>query len=225
VVIGSHCVGLDAIVGRLIRQGLRVKMMPVGSLGGARAAARGECDIASVHLMDQSTGRYNTHLLSEGAALVPGYRRMQGIVFRPGDIRFDAKTVEQAVAAALDDPTCALVNRNAGSGTRVLLDRLLGSRRPLGYGVQTKSHNAVAAAVGQGRADWGVAIDTVARQYALGFISLQDEHYDFIVPKLRQDRPAVRAFCALLSNSDMQAELRGLGFRLELQPHAAGQAN
>ena len=48
--------------------------------------------------------------------------------------------------------------------------------------MQTKSHNAVAAAVAQGRADWGVAIDTVARQYGLGFIPVQEEHYDFIVP-------------------------------------------
>ena len=65
-----------------------------------------------------------------------------------------------------------MVNRNAGSGTRILIDKLLGGRRPPGYGVQTKSHNAVAAAVQQGRADWGVAIDTVARQYGLGFIAV-----------------------------------------------------
>lgn len=214
VIIGSHCVGLDAIVGRLTRQGLRVKVLQVGSMGGARAAARGECDIASVHLMDPATGHYNSHLLSEGAVLLPGYRRLQGIVFREDDTRFAGRSIEQAVAAALDDPDCTLVNRNAGSGTRVLVDRLLGSRRPPGYGVQTKSHNAVAAAVAQGRADWGVAIDTVARQYRLDFIALQDEHYDFIVPRLRQDRPAVRAFRALLGDSDMQAELRQLGFRL-----------
>ena len=67
-------------------------------------------------------------------------------------------------------PDCVMVNRNAGSGTRIIIDRLLGAARPSGYGVQTKSHNAVAAAVAQGRADWGVAIDTVARQYGLGFI-------------------------------------------------------
>ena len=59
-----------------------------------------------------------------------------------------------------------MVNRNPGSGTRVLIDQLLGDRRPPGYGVQTKSHNAVAAAVHQGRADWGVAIDTVADRTA-----------------------------------------------------------
>jgi putative molybdopterin biosynthesis protein len=107
-----------------------------------------------------------------------------------------------------------MVNRNAGSGTRVLIDKLLGARRPPGHGVQTKSHNAVAAAVHQKRADWGIAIDTVARQYGLGFIALQEEHYDFVVPRARLERPAVRAFCALLNDPPMRQRLVDLGFRL-----------
>jgi putative molybdopterin biosynthesis protein len=118
------------------------------------------------------------------------------------------------VAAALADPECTMVNRNAGSGTRVLIDKLLGARRPPGHGVQTKSHNAVAAAVQQGRADWGVAIDTVARQYGLGFIALQEEHYDFIVPGARLERPAVRAFRDLLAEPAMRQQLSQLGFHL-----------
>jgi putative molybdopterin biosynthesis protein len=214
VIIGSHCVGLDAIVGRLIRQGLRAKVLYVGSMGGAKAAQRGECDIASVHLMDPATGRYNRQLLFDTLTLVPGYRRMQGIVFRAGDERFGGRSAEDAVQAALADADCVMVNRNAGSGTRVLIDKLLGTRRPPGYGVQTKSHNAVAAAVHQGRADWGVAIDTVARQYGLGFIALLEEHYDFIVPKSRLERPAVQAFRALLDDRTVQQQLSELGFRL-----------
>jgi putative molybdopterin biosynthesis protein len=214
VIIGSHCVGLDAIVGRLIRQGTQAKVLYVGSMGGAKAAQRGECDIASVHLMDPATGDYNRHLLSDTLTLIPGYRRMQGIVFRGGDLRFAGKTAEQAVAAALADADCVMVNRNAGSGTRVLIDKLLGRQRPPGYGVQTKSHNAVAAAVRQGRADWGVAIDTVARLYGLDFIALQEEHYDFIVPKAKLESPAVKAFRALLADATVQKQLRELGFRL-----------
>ena len=89
-----------------------------------------------------------------------------------------------------------------------------GPSPPPGHGVQTKSHNAVAAAVRQGRADWGVAIDTVARQYGLGFIALQEEHYDFVVPTARLERPAVRAFGDLLADATMRAQLRQLGFRL-----------
>lgn len=214
VIIGSHCVGLDALVGRLIRDGIRSKVLYVGSMGGLRAAMRGECDIASVHLMDPDTGEYNRHLLDDTLALVPGYRRMQGIVFREGDARFAGKSAEAAVAAALADPACAMVNRNAGSGTRVLIDKLLGANKPSGHGVQTKSHNAVAAAVRQGRADWGVAIDTVARQYGLGFVALREEQYDFIVPKARMERPAVRAFCSLLADAAAREQLTQLGFQL-----------
>ena len=213
VIIGSHCVGLDAIVGRLIREGLRPKVLYVGSMGGAKAAQRGECDIASVHLMDPATGRYNQHLLSDTLTLIPGYRRMQGIVFRAGDVRFAGRSAANAMEAALADPDCVMVNRNAGSGTRVLIDKLLEMRRPPGYGVQTKSHNAVAAAVHQGRADWGVAIDTMTRQYGLGFIALQEEHYDFIVPKARLERPAVKVFRALLADRAVQEQLSQLGFR------------
>ena len=90
----------------------------------------------------------------------------------------------------------------------------MGEHRPAGYGTQTKSHNAVAAAVSQRRADWGIAIDTVARQYGLGFIPMQEEQYDFIVPTERLARPAVRAFCALLNDPEVRDELTSLGFRL-----------
>src|SRR5690606_28417290 len=117
--------------------------------------------------------------LDASLALIPGYRRMQGIVYRPGDARFEGRDVADALAAALADPDCTLVNRNPGSGTRILVDGLLEGRQPRGYGVQTRSHNAVAAAIAQRRADWGLAIDTVAAQYGLAFIPLQEEHYDF----------------------------------------------
>jgi putative molybdopterin biosynthesis protein len=182
-------------------------------MGGVAAARRGECDLAGVHLLDPSTGTYNRHLLGSGLSLIPGYGRMQGFVFRDGDTRFAGQTLEQAVDAACADTNCVMVNRNPGSGTRILVDQLLGKRRPPGYGVQTKSHNAVAAAVAQGRADWGIAIDTVARQYELAFIPLQDERYDFIVPTQRMEREPVRAFRALLDDTEVRAELRRLGFR------------
>jgi putative molybdopterin biosynthesis protein len=213
VVIGSHCVGLDLLIGKLMRQGLRTKSLYVGSMGGLAAAKRGECDIAGIHLLDPATGEYNRPLLTPGLSLVPGYGRLQGIVYRRGDVRFEGKHADAAIAVAAHASDCVMVNRNAGSGTRIIIDRMLGSARPSGYGVQTKSHNAVAAAVAQGRADWGVAIDTVARQYGLGFIAIQEERYDFVVPTLRLELPAVRAFCALLEDDDVRVELRALGFR------------
>src|SRR5262245_45380811 len=88
VIIGSHCVGLDLLVGELIRTGVRAKSLYVGSMGGVAAAKRGECDLAGVHLMDPATGEYNRPLLTDALTLVPGYGRMPGIVHRTGDARF-----------------------------------------------------------------------------------------------------------------------------------------
>jgi putative molybdopterin biosynthesis protein len=216
VTIGSHCVGLDYLLRRLQRDGLTTKSMHVGSQGGLAAVRRGECDIAGIHLMDPTSGEYNRPYLSEGMRLLPGYRRLQGFVFRRGDARFSgATTPQQAAAAALADPLCIMVNRNAGSGTRVLIDELLGGVQPPGYAVQTKSHNAVATAVAQGRADWGIAIDTVARLYDLEFLPLQEEHYDFAIPEARWERPAVQRFAALLHDPEVTAGLAELGFRIQ----------
>jgi putative molybdopterin biosynthesis protein len=213
VIIGSHCAGLDLLIGMMMQQGIRVKALYVGSMGGLAAAKREECDIAGVHLMDPATGEYNRPLLTATLSLVSGYGRMQGIVFRKDDARFQGKRRDEAAMAVQQDTNFVMVNRNAGSGTRIIIDKLLGEHRPAGYGTQTKSHNAVAAAVAQGRADWGVAIDTVARQYGLGFIPLQEEQYDFIVPMTRLQRPAVQAFCALLEDVQIREQLARLGFR------------
>jgi putative molybdopterin biosynthesis protein len=213
VILGSHCTGLDALIGQLARQGFSSRIMAVGSLGGLAAARRGECDLAPMHLMDPATGIYNEPYLTEGLELVPGWRRMQGLVFRRGDPRFEGRNAEEAVAAALADPSCLMVNRNQGAGTRILIDRLLGGQRPDGYWNQPKSHNAVAAAVAQERADWGVAIAPVAEAYGLGFTPLGEEHYDFALVSGRRTKPAVTAFLKLLAEPETQAALRALGFR------------
>jgi putative molybdopterin biosynthesis protein len=149
VVIGSHCIALDYLLGELQRQGVRSKFLAVGSTGGLDAAKRGECDFAGVHLLDPKTNEYNRPFLTPDLELVPGYGRLQGIVFRPGDTRFEGHSAQDAIASVIADPTCVMVNRNQGSGTRALIDRLLGGARPHGYAVQPRNHNAVAAAVVQ----------------------------------------------------------------------------
>ena len=106
-----------------------------------------------------------------------------------------------------------MVNRNQGSGTRALIDRLLGGARPPGYAVQPRNHNAVAAAVVQGRADWGVTLDTIARGAGLGFIPVQHEQYDFVLPRARAERPGVRAFLALLDDPSTRQALARIGMR------------
>lgn len=211
VVIGSHCVGLDFLLGRLQDQGFSTRFFAAGSTGGLQAAQRGECDLAGMHLLDPHTGRYNAPFVTPDLELLAGYRRLQGIVYRRGDPRFEGRTPAEALRAALADDDCVMVNRNAGSGTRILIDRLLGGARPPGYWVQARSHNAVAAAVAQGRADWGVAIQWVAQHSGLGFLPLEYEQYDFVVPRCRRDRPAVAAFQRLLADPQVRASLRELG--------------
>lgn len=214
VIIGSHCTGLDAVLDVLAAQGIRARTLAVGSLGGLAAAKRGECDIAPAHLLDPASGTYNSAFQAPGLALIPGWRRLQGVVFRPGDARFEGLAGAEAVRRAAADPGCLLVNRNTGSGTRILLDGLLGETRPPGYANQPKSHNAVAAAVAQGRADWGVAIAPVARTYGLGFLPLADEHYDFFIPAARVARAPVVAFTAALRTPALRKRLAALGFEV-----------
>ena len=211
VIMGSHDVALDVVVGALAERGFSARTLAVGSLGGVAAASRGECDVAPVHLIDPSSGQYNVHLVTPGLTLVRGWRRMQGILFRPGDKRFEGRNATEALKAILADKSALMVNRNAGAGTRVLIDQLLSGARPPGYANQPKSHNAVAAAISQNRADWGVAIEPVVKLYGLGFLAVAPEHYDFLVVESRKDRPAVQAFLAVLREEEVRTRIRALG--------------
>jgi putative molybdopterin biosynthesis protein len=130
---------------------------------------------------------------------------MQGVVTRSDDTR----DIDEILA----DEGARMVNRNRGSGTRVLIDELLGERRPAGFAYEPRSHHAVAAAVSQKRADWGVTIESVASDAGLAFRPLRLEHYDFAVPAARWDRPAVVALRRLLEpGSDLRSALRARGF-------------
>jgi putative molybdopterin biosynthesis protein len=188
-IIGSHCIGLDKILARL---DYSAKVIAAGSQAGVEAARRGECDLAGIHLLDEETNRYNESFVPEGVELVRGYIRRQGVVTRDG--KREGR----------------LVNRNRGSGTRLLIDRLLEGARPDGYEFEVRSHQAVAAAVASGSADWGVCIEGVARAAGLEFEFLREEQFDFLVPETRRDRPAVRAFIAQLRDPATIRELECL---------------
>jgi putative molybdopterin biosynthesis protein len=225
VIMGSHCVALDVVLGALAEQGIGARTLAVGSMGGVAAAQRGECDLAPVHLLDSTGTAYNTHLLRPGLALVKGWQRMQGILYRHGDARFEGRTPGEAVAAALADPACLMVNRNAGAGTRILIDQLLQGAHPPGYSNQPRSHNAVAAAVAQRRADWGVAIETVAELYGLDFLPLAPEDYDFLLVERRADRPAIAAFLAALRDRAVRARIAALGMRPSVETVAGAPSS
>ena len=228
LIVGSHCTGLERIADRLHRQGIRVHLIAKGSMGGLQAVEAGLCDIAPIHLWDVESGAYNRPFVPAGASLVEGYGRMQGLLSRTDDPRFGSPLVDATEATdttdppqftlptAVFDPAVIMVNRNRGSGTRVLIDLLLGddrARRGLrGYHHEARSHQGVAACVAQGRADWGIAIQSVAA--GLRFSPIQAERYDFVIADSRRERPAVARFIECLEDPTMRAELAADGFLL-----------
>ena len=93
----------------------------------------------------------------------------------------------------------------------MLFRSLLRGAKPPGYANQPRSHNAVAAAIAQHRADWGVAIAPVANLYGLGFLPIAPEHYDFLVVEARRQHPAVQAFIEVLRDEPTRDRIRALG--------------
>ncbi len=224
VVVGSHCVGLDWILSQLHRRGVTVRFLAVGSWGGLEALKQGRCDVAGMHLFDPKTETYNRPFLTDELVVLGGYQRCQGIVFRQDDPRLAGADASEICRRVREDASLRMVNRNASSGTRVLIDRLLEGRRPAGYGLQPRTHHAVAAAVAQGRADWGVAIEWVARERGLGFCPLQEETYELVGHVETVERPSVVALRSWLAEEETARELGRFGFRLrEAEPVGAPQ--
>ncbi len=218
MIIGSHCVGLDFLLGEMQKRGVSCKFLAVGSMGGVLAAQRGECDLAGTHLLDVASNQYNSHLLTAELDLIKGYRRSQGLLFRKDDSRFSLikQNFEGTIRQLMEDQNVRMINRNLGSGTRILLDRLLAGQRPSGFFQEAKSHNSVAAAIAQKRADWGIAIHSVAEDSGLDFFQMQDEEYDFIIPNKRLKRPEVRQFLNLLQEANIQSQLNKLGLSTDV---------
>jgi putative molybdopterin biosynthesis protein len=228
-IIGSHCVGVDYLVNCLKHEGVQAKIINVGSTAGLQAARRGEADIAGLHLLDEPTGEYNRPFLKpgDGLALVRGYVRRQGLIYRGGDELPQPLTIERLVEVAAKEGKLILINRNRGSGTRILFDRCLRSCAQSlgttfdklteilrGYDTEAKSHNAVAASIALRKADWGLAIDSVAQDYQLLFSFMQDEHYDFVIPADKLSQPAIQRFLELLRSDTARAGLTRVGFQV-----------
>jgi putative molybdopterin biosynthesis protein len=222
VAIGSHCVGLD-IAFTLLRArdpGFLGRTINVGSVGGYRAVNRGEPDLAGVHLQDEETGEYNVPFISrfgleKSAVLVRGYDREQGLIVKRGNPK-EIRRVEDLLRDGV-----LFINRNKGSGTRLLIDRHLSklasslgtdletlSGKIQGYGYEAKTHSAVAAAVRNDRADVGFGIRTVAEVPGLEFVKLDDEKYDFLIPRERMSKKSVVAFLDLLKSNEFSNALR-----------------
>ncbi len=187
-IVGSDDLAFGLLINQLKQNHPEViiKLSCAGSLGGLIALQQGEADLAGIHLLDEETGEYNypyvKHILPGiGVAVVHLAYRAQGFILpegNPGQI----KKLED-----LKRPGITMVNRQKGSGTRVLLDlklRELGIQPDeiQGYRHELDTHLAVAAAIAEGKADVGLGIEAAARSCGLDFVPLFRERYDLVIP-------------------------------------------
>ncbi len=217
VAIGSHDLALDLLSNALARRtpGASLASANVGSLGGLLALARGEAHLAGSHLLDEQTGEYNVsyikrHLSEVPVVLVHLAGRVQGLIVPRGNPR-GIKSLRD-----LARPGVHFVNRQRGSGTRVLLDyqlRQLGisPSEVSGYEREQYTHLAVAADVASGAADVGLGILAAARALELEFVPLFNEQYQLVIPRLYYDAPVLAPLLEIIRGNAFREEVAALG--------------
>ncbi len=217
IITGSHDLSLDVLASRLqcTIPGTILSSANVGSLGGLLALRRGEAHGAGIHLLDPETGDYNTHYVRKylpgiAVCLVHVAYRQQGLMVPKGN------PLGITGLADLARPGIRFVNRQAGAGTRILLDYLLNKMglaagQIHGYNREEYTHLAVAVAVQSGSADAGMGIFAAAKALGLDFIPLAEERYDLCIPQAHWDHPGVAALRQVLLDPAFQAEVAALG--------------
>jgi len=187
----------------------------IGSLGGLGSLKNGLCQVAGVHLFDPESGEYNLPYVRrwlEGLEVVCVHlaRRRQGLLVARGN------PLGVYGVADLARPEVRFVNRQAGSGTRVLLDYELAragvrAEQVRGYGHEVFTHFEVALEVFSGYADAGVGIYPVARSFRLDFVPLAEESYDLVIPKEVFFAPAIQALLKVVRSSEFKEKAKHLG--------------
>jgi putative molybdopterin biosynthesis protein len=217
VAIGSHDLALDLLSNALARRtpGASLASANVGSLGGLLALARGEAHVAGSHLLDEQTGEYNVsyiqrHLNGRRVVLLHLAGRVQGLIVARGNPRGINSLSDLA------RPNVQFVNRQRGSGTRVLLDyelRKMGidPGRVVGYEREHYTHLAVGADVASGAADVGLGILAAARALELDFVPLFNEQYQLVIPREHYESPALEPLLQIMRDRAFGAEVAALG--------------
>jgi molybdenum cofactor synthesis domain-containing protein len=197
LVIGSHDLTIDLLASCLKERSdgkITISSSNVGSMGGLLAIERGIAHFAGSHLLDTNTGDYNVsyisrHIKRTRVALVTLVHRWQGLMIARGN----PKNIRGI--ADITRPEIAFINRQAGSGTRILLDYELQKSgidpaAIAGYRSEEYTHMSVAMAVTSGRADVGLGIMAAAKALDLDFIPVSRERYDLVIPAdlLKDDR-------------------------------------
>lgn len=210
--------GCDPAVG-LLEAGLRLRgvALVAGEKGSRQALlslARSEAHVAGCHLLDDATGTYNSswvqQLVPFPCTLVTFASWQQGLI-----IAFGNPKQIQGVAD-LANPGIRLVNRQAGSGSRALLDRALTkagvpAEKVDGYGREELGHLSVAAAVASGTADAGIGVKAAAIAMGLDFLPLEEERYDLVIPDHFLDEGPVQVLLDLLRSHPLQRRVESLG--------------
>jgi putative molybdopterin biosynthesis protein len=217
VVIGSHDITIDLIGDEMRRKGhnIRISSGNVGSLGGLMALRKGTCHLAGSHLLDTETGEYNIsyikrYLKGLKVSVFHLALRDQGLILAKGNPK-GIKGLEDLTRKEI-----TFVNRQAGSGTRVLFDYRLGklSIRPesiKGYDHEEFTHMAVAVDVLSGAADCGVGIYAAARALDLDFIPLEKEQYDLIIPSSMIENPQMGLLLETIRSQEFKDRVMALG--------------
>jgi len=217
LVIGSHDNTLDVIDSMLRRTHPRFRLTSahVGSLGGLLALSRGQCHLAGSHLLDEGTGEYNRqamrdHLKGTPALLVHLADREQGFIVLPGN----PKNITRFEDLLRED--VSFINRQRGSGTRVLLDYELKTRGILptkvrGYRDEEYTHMNVAAAVLSGRADCALGVRAAAVALGLDFVPVGVEQYDLVVAKAWADDERMQALFDVIRSDAFRETVTAMG--------------
>ena len=217
VVVGSHDNTLDLLADELKVWDPRLSLSSshVGSMGGLMAVKRGVCHVAGTHLLDESDGTYNrsyiqNHLKGMDVRLLHLVMRDQGLMVFPGN----PKHIRDMADLVRDD--VCMINRQAGSGTRILLDyRLkqqdLASAQIDGYHNEEYTHMAVAAAVLSGAADVGLGIYAAAKALGLDFIPVVTEQYDLIIPTEYFNSDPIESLKQTIRSDAFQKRVLALG--------------
>ena len=217
VSIGSHDLILD-ILGNLIQTenpDIHLSSAHTGSMGGIMALRRGEAHIAPIHLLDESSGEYNISYIkryfgNKKMALIKGVKREQGIMTAPGN----PKKIKEL--SDLTKENITFVNRQKGSGTRILTDYLIKKKSIntediKGYEREMVTHTSAAASVESGSADVAVGIYSAAKHFGLNFISIGYEAYDFVIPQEYLEMDIIQYFISQLKSTAFNNELEKLG--------------
>ena len=217
VVIGSHDPLLDELGDfmHIANNDVFMSSAHVGSMGGVMAVRRGEAHAAGCHLLDTETGKYNVSFVKKyfpkgGVKLVRCVGRQQGLMVAAGN----PLGIEKFADIAKEN--LRYVNRQKGSGTRILTDFLckqdkIDTDTIYGYDREELTHNSVAVQIASGSADAGMGIYSAARLYGLDFIPICVEEYDLLIPDKCWDTPQVQQMLAALKSREFQEKLLAMG--------------